>query len=44
MKDNFLDFSDMPEMAPYAVALITGNGPSLEALMPGARKLIFAAT
>jgi hypothetical protein len=43
MEDNFLDLSDMPEMAPYAVALITGNGPSLEALMPEARKLSVAA-
>jgi len=43
MTDNFLDFSDMPDMAPYACTLITGNGPSLEALMPAARKLVFAA-
>jgi hypothetical protein len=43
MEDNFLDFSDMPEMAPYAVTLITGDGPSLEVLMPKARKLAFAA-
>lgn len=35
MKDNFLDFSDMPEMAPYAVTLITGHGPGLGALMRG---------
>lgn len=43
MEDNFLDFSDMPEMAPYAVALVTGDGPGLEALMPAARKLALAA-
>jgi hypothetical protein len=38
MKDNFLDLSDMPEMAPYALTLLTGHGPSLEPLMPAARK------
>jgi hypothetical protein len=43
MSDNFLDFSDMPEMAPYAVTLITGDGPSLGILLPEARKLAFAA-
>ena len=43
MKDNFLDFSDMPEMAPYAVALITGHGPSLGALMPEGYERIPAA-
>jgi hypothetical protein len=43
MKDNFLDFSDMPDMAPYAYTLITGNGPSLDALMPAARKLALSA-
>jgi hypothetical protein len=43
MNDNFLDLSDMPEMAPYAFTLITGNGPSLEALMQAARKPAFAA-
>lgn len=43
MTDNFLDFSDMPEMAPYAVTLVTGDGPSLRILMPEARKLAFAA-
>jgi hypothetical protein len=43
MQGNFLDFSDMPDMAPYAVTLITGCGPSLEALMPEARKLAFTA-
>ena len=44
MKDNFLDFSDMPAMAPYAVTLVTGNGPSLEALMPEVRKQACAVT
>jgi hypothetical protein len=34
MKDNFLDFSDMPDMAPYALTLLTGEGPSLKGLMP----------
>lgn len=43
MKDNFLDFSDMPEMAPYALTLITGKGPSLEGLIPGSRELACAA-
>ncbi|WP_213948812.1 hypothetical protein [Luteibacter sp. dw_328] len=43
MEDNYINLSDMPEMAPYALTLITGNGPSLEALMPEARKLAFAA-
>jgi hypothetical protein len=42
MKGNFINLSDMPEMAPYALTLITGDGPSLEALMPAARKLAFA--
>jgi hypothetical protein len=42
MKDNFLDFSDMPEMAPYALTLITGEGPSLEGLMRGPRELACA--
>jgi hypothetical protein len=42
MRDNHIDLSDMPEMAPYALTLITGTGPSLEALMPAARKLAFA--
>jgi len=42
MRDNHIDLSDMPEMAPYALTLITGSGPSLEALMPAARKLAFA--
>lgn len=43
IKDNFLDLSDMPEMAPYALTLITGNGPSLGALMPDVGELAFAA-
>jgi hypothetical protein len=34
MKDYFLDFSDMPDMAPYAITMITGEGPSLKGLMP----------
>lgn len=43
MRGNFLDFSDMPDMAPYALTLLTGDGPSLEALMPEARRLALAA-
>jgi hypothetical protein len=43
MKDNFLDFSDMPEMAPYAVALITGHGPSLGALLREGHERVLAA-
>jgi hypothetical protein len=43
MEDNYINLSDMPEMAPYALTLITGDGPSLEALMPAARKLPLAA-
>ncbi|APG02684.1 hypothetical protein BJI69_01345 [Luteibacter rhizovicinus DSM 16549] len=42
MEDNCINLSDMPEMAPYALTLITGDGPSLEALMPEARELAFA--
>jgi len=42
MEDNYINLSDMPEMAPYALTLITGDGPSLEALMPEARELAFA--
>ncbi len=43
MKDNFLDFSDMPDMAPYALTLITGEGPSLKGLMPGSERACAAA-
>jgi len=39
MKDNYINLSDMPETAPYALTLITDDGPRLDTLMPAARKL-----
>ena len=43
MKDHFLDFSDMPEMAPYALALLAGDGPGLERLTTKPRETACAA-
>ena len=42
MRDNYLNLSDMPEMAPYALTLITGDGPSLKGLMPESPENAFA--